>query len=42
LREKRPQKIYPQYWRRYRRHNRNPVNSSCKEIKIIFFGGERY
>jgi hypothetical protein len=20
-------KMYPQYWRRYRRHNRNPVNS---------------
>jgi hypothetical protein len=22
-----PKKMYPQYWRRYRRHNRNPVNS---------------
>jgi hypothetical protein len=21
-----PKKMYPQYWRRYRRHNRNPVN----------------
>jgi hypothetical protein len=31
-----PKKMYPQYWRRYRRHNRNPVNIlknfACREV----------
>jgi hypothetical protein len=27
-----PKKMYSQYWRRYRRHNRNPV----KTVRIIY------
>jgi intein/homing endonuclease len=35
LREKRPlKKMYPQYWRRYRRHNRNPVNLIRKHVPL--------
>jgi hypothetical protein len=35
-----PKKMYPQYWRRYRRHNRNPVkiaqlfNSTTQMIRV--------
>jgi hypothetical protein len=29
-----PKKMYPQYWRRYRRHNRNPVKRRKPLVSI--------
>jgi hypothetical protein len=35
-----PKKMYPPNWRRYRRHNRNPVNSSpaIMPLAASYFG----
>jgi hypothetical protein len=30
-----PKKKYPQYWRRYRRHNRNPVNAIIFSVIVM-------
>jgi hypothetical protein len=41
-----PKKMYPPYWRRYRRHNRNPVkyierHVSLKDVVSWLKGGKR-
>jgi hypothetical protein len=35
-----PKKTYPQYWRRYRPHNRNPVLIETKSFGGIWSFGE--